>query len=103
MNVRAVLDRVGGSLEARITAVHKRGHVFSMSRSCILKFNTELDKTEENNSNDPFNGFLEGANPAVVVSFRAALRELTESIPLGGVNAAFVALKKEIAEISKND
>lgn len=48
MNVRVVLERVGGSVEARITAVHKRGHIFSMSRRVELVFDSEKEKEKEN-------------------------------------------------------
>ncbi|KAA6396059.1 MAG: hypothetical protein EZS28_008416, partial [Streblomastix strix] len=107
VNVRVVLERVGGSVEARITAVHKRGHIFSMSRRVELVFDSEKEKEKENVEKlQRKQSFKNLDNKSIIgefnsdkfdaetiLTYKQALNELIESVPLGCLNAGYVALR----------
>ncbi|KAH7821618.1 uncharacterized protein MONOS_9351 [Monocercomonoides exilis] len=92
VTVKASLERCGQSMEARITAMHRRGHVFSMARRCVFRMASAASSDGRVAS--------AGMSAAAVASFVSALSEILEGVPVGGMNVAYGSALKACSSAS---
>ncbi|KAH7821178.1 uncharacterized protein MONOS_17762 [Monocercomonoides exilis] len=80
-------------METRITAMHRRGHVFSMARRCVLRMASAASSDGKVAS--------VGMSAAAVVSFVQALSEILEGVAVGGMNVAHGSEPKACSSASQ--
>ena len=87
MWVKASLDRTGSVFEARVTALHQRGHVFSMARRCVLQISAHTISSSSSSAD----ASIAQIPPSRLVSFISAGKEVANSVPLSSVNTVYSA------------
>ncbi|KAH7823663.1 uncharacterized protein MONOS_14242 [Monocercomonoides exilis] len=92
VTVKASLERCGQSMEAHITALHQRGHVFSMARRCAFRMASAASTDGRVAS--------AGMSAAAVVSFMQTLSEILEGVAAGGMNVAHGSAPKACSSAS---